>query len=163
MPKFKVDENLPRGVVELLAAAGHDAMSVQNQRLGGRPDSEIANACREEERALVTLDLDFADIRAFPPSDFGGIIVLRLPRPPLGSLWRHFRSASSKPSSKSSGGQPPRRASNEFGRSAPCSRASLSSDADRQKSFVDAISSTRTGVPSRNGSGWFVTTIPFSM
>ena len=27
---------------------------------------------------LVTLDLDFADIRAYPPASFPGIIVLRL-------------------------------------------------------------------------------------
>lgn len=31
-------------------------------------------------RAIVTLDLDFADIRAYPPSDYAGIIVLRLAR-----------------------------------------------------------------------------------
>ena len=27
---------------------------------------------------VVTLDLDFADIRTYPPSDYAGIIVLRL-------------------------------------------------------------------------------------
>jgi len=29
---------------------------------------------------LLTLDLDFADIRAYPPEDYCGIIVMRLAR-----------------------------------------------------------------------------------
>jgi hypothetical protein len=29
---------------------------------------------------LITLDVDFADIRAYPPADFPGLIVLRLRR-----------------------------------------------------------------------------------
>ena len=37
-------------------------------------------SCQEEGRVLVTLDMDFADIRAYPPSGFPGIIVLRLGR-----------------------------------------------------------------------------------
>jgi hypothetical protein len=32
-------------------------------------------ACQKEARALVTLDLDFSDIRAYPPEDYQGIIV----------------------------------------------------------------------------------------
>lgn len=78
--KFKVDENLPVEVAALLAQAGHDALTVQDQTLGGRPDPDIAAVCRQEGRAVVTLDLDFADIRAYPPAGYAGIIVLRLAR-----------------------------------------------------------------------------------
>ena len=35
---------------------------------------------QEEERALLTLDLGFADIRAHPPDEFDGLIVFRLAR-----------------------------------------------------------------------------------
>jgi predicted nuclease of predicted toxin-antitoxin system len=76
--RFKVDENLPVEVAELLRAAAHDALTVFDQKLSGRPDRTIADTVREEKRALVTLDLDFADIRAFPPDDYSGLIVLRL-------------------------------------------------------------------------------------
>ncbi len=31
-----------------------------------------------DREALVTLDLDFSDIRAYPPEDYQGIIVFRL-------------------------------------------------------------------------------------
>ena len=40
----------------------------------------MAMVCQREGRAVVTLDLDFADLRAYPPSDYAGIIVLRLAR-----------------------------------------------------------------------------------
>lgn len=75
---FKVDENLPLAAVELLREAGHDAVSVLDQQLGGRRDPTIADVCQKESRALLSLDLDFADIRTYPPSEFPGLVVLRL-------------------------------------------------------------------------------------
>ena len=80
MAKFKVDENMPAEAAALLAQAGHDAATVPDQRMGGRPDPDVAAVCRREDRAVVTLDLDFCDIRAYPPADYPGIIVLRLAR-----------------------------------------------------------------------------------
>jgi predicted nuclease of predicted toxin-antitoxin system len=76
--RFKVDENLPIEVVELLSEAGHGAVTVQEQQMRGSDDAEVATICREEERILVTLDLDFADIRSYPPSEYPGLVVLRL-------------------------------------------------------------------------------------
>ena len=64
----------------MLRRVGYDAVTVFEQHLGGSPDSDIASICQEEGRALVTLDTDFADIRAYPPSQFPGLIVLRLHR-----------------------------------------------------------------------------------
>lgn len=75
--KFKVDENLPIEVVQFLRGHDHDAMSVGEQRLDGHPDKEIARVCCSEGRALITLDLDFSDIRAYPPEDHPGLMVLR--------------------------------------------------------------------------------------
>ncbi len=80
MLKFKVDECLPTEAAALLVAAGHDAVTVGDQRMAGDPDDNVARACRREGRVVVTLDLDFADIRAYPPGDYAGIIVLRLTR-----------------------------------------------------------------------------------
>lgn len=37
----------------------------------------VAKVCRDERRALVTLDLDFSDIRAYPPAKHSGIVILR--------------------------------------------------------------------------------------
>jgi predicted nuclease of predicted toxin-antitoxin system len=75
--RFKVDENLPREATALLLSAGHDAMSVLDQRMGGTPDPDLYAICQQERRVLVTLDLDFSNIRAYPPRESAGIIVLR--------------------------------------------------------------------------------------
>lgn len=78
--KFKIDENLPLEVAGLLGDAGHDATTVLAQNLGGSSDASLALVCQEEKRVLVTLDNDFADIRAYPPEKLAGIIVMRLVR-----------------------------------------------------------------------------------
>ena len=78
--KFKIDENLPFEVVKLLEDNGHDAMSVLEQNLSGAPDTCVAEVCQKEKRALVTLDMDFSDIRTYSPDEFFGLIVLRLKR-----------------------------------------------------------------------------------
>ena len=75
--KFKTDENLPVEVLDLLRQEGHDALSVADQQLAGHPEVDVAAVCQAEQRALVTLDLDFSDIRSYPPEDYFGIIVLR--------------------------------------------------------------------------------------
>ncbi len=78
--RFKLDENLPVELGFLLREAGHHAHTVLDENLGGSPDSSIARVCQVEKRILVTLDLDFADIRSYLPGEYSGIIVLRLTR-----------------------------------------------------------------------------------
>jgi predicted nuclease of predicted toxin-antitoxin system len=78
--EFKVDENLPVEVADLLRQIGYDAVTVLEQHLGGSPDPDIASVCQQEGRVLITLDTDFADIRVYPPAQFPGLIVLRLNR-----------------------------------------------------------------------------------
>lgn len=77
--RFKLDENVPRAVVELLRNAGQDVETVLEEGLGGTNDTKLIEACRAESRTLVTLDLDFADVRRYPPARFDGIWVLRPP------------------------------------------------------------------------------------
>ncbi len=76
--KFKVDENLPVEVAELFRDAGHDAITIYDEELGGADDDEIAPVFLKEERAFLTFDLGFADIRSYPPSEYLGLIVFRL-------------------------------------------------------------------------------------
>ena len=52
-------------------------MTIHDQRMVGKPDPQVAFVCQSEKRILVTLDLDFADIRTYPPSQYFGIVVLR--------------------------------------------------------------------------------------
>ena len=76
--KFKVDENLPQDVVELLRSAGYDAESIHDEGMVGEKDPNIAKVCQAEGRIIVTLDTDFGDIRVYPPQELPGVVVLRL-------------------------------------------------------------------------------------
>lgn len=89
---FKVDQNLPEEVVQILRGEGHDARNGYEEQLGGRPDPEISAAVTRESRALITLDLDFADIRSYPPEQYSGILVFRLHRQDRPAVLRALRS-----------------------------------------------------------------------
>jgi predicted nuclease of predicted toxin-antitoxin system len=77
---FKIDENLPVEVAELLKQAGHDAANLSEKNLIGTSDINLAALCQKEKRTIITLDTDFADIRTYSPKRFCGIIVMRLNR-----------------------------------------------------------------------------------
>lgn len=61
----------------VLRAGGFEADTVADEHLTGAEDSAIAVRSRAEGRVLITLDLDFANLRAYPPAEYAGIVVLR--------------------------------------------------------------------------------------
>ena len=78
--RFKVDEDLPAEVAELLLAAGHDARTVLAQSMVGWPDDRLWAAVAAEGRSLVTADVGFADARRVVQASGVGIILLRAGR-----------------------------------------------------------------------------------
>ena len=76
--QFKIDENLPIEIADLLNNSGYDAKTVNEQRLKGIKDSVLIDICKRENRVIITLDTDFSDIRAYPPQEYAGIIVMRV-------------------------------------------------------------------------------------
>jgi predicted nuclease of predicted toxin-antitoxin system len=77
--RFLVDANMPRSTLALLAGLGHTSENARDIGLGHAPDSRIATHARSTGAALLTRDLDFADMRHYPPADYQGILVLRMP------------------------------------------------------------------------------------
>ena len=78
--RVKLDENLPIQLKRLFTDSGHDAVTVLDEGMGGATDPDVASVCLAEERVLLTQDMDFADIRMYPPGKSPGIIVFRLTR-----------------------------------------------------------------------------------
>lgn len=95
--KFKLDENFGTRTQNIFKEAGHEVHTVRQESLQGAPDEQLYAVCRAEERCLVTLDLDFANVIRFPPDQMGGIVVIRIPRNPslpvLEQLVRQFLQA----------------------------------------------------------------------
>jgi predicted nuclease of predicted toxin-antitoxin system len=56
---------------------GFDAETVREENLAGADDDIIAATIERENRVLITLDLDFSDIRTYSPQRYSGIVVLR--------------------------------------------------------------------------------------
>ena len=75
--KFKVDENLPTEYASILREAGFEADTVSDEKLSGAGDSALSERCRAEDRVLITLDLDFANVQAYRPKSHPGILVFR--------------------------------------------------------------------------------------
>lgn len=79
--RCKLDENLPVDAATLLREAGHHCQTVYDEELAGAVDQRVIETCRAEGRVLLTLDLDFADLRMYPPAQYPGIIVFRPTQP----------------------------------------------------------------------------------
>ena len=84
--KLKLDENIPGSLKAELAAIGHDVHSVVDEALVGGSDERIWTRCQEEERLLVTQDLDFSDSRKFKPGRHAGLLLIRLQNPGRAAL-----------------------------------------------------------------------------
>jgi predicted nuclease of predicted toxin-antitoxin system len=75
--RFKIDENLPAEIAGDLRAAGHDADTVPDQGLAGSPDAAILARVQAEGRVILTMDKGIADVRAYPPDQYAGIVLFR--------------------------------------------------------------------------------------
>ena len=75
--RLKLDENLSRHLKPILIALGHDALTTADEGLLSRPDIEVASSAAREGRILLTLDIEFADLRKYPPGSHPGIVLFR--------------------------------------------------------------------------------------
>lgn len=78
--RFLVDADLPRATNDLLRRYKHEAVDVRDIGGRGAKDRQIADYARAEGLCLVTGDFDFSDVRNYPPREYAGLVVLRLPR-----------------------------------------------------------------------------------
>jgi predicted nuclease of predicted toxin-antitoxin system len=74
---IKLDENLSRHLKDQLLPLGHNVSTAFEEGLLGKVDVDVSAAAKGEDRMVFTLDLDFADLRKFPPGSHPGIILFR--------------------------------------------------------------------------------------
>jgi len=77
--RFLIDENLPRGVGNLLRQYGHEAIDIRDTELRGADDAHIAAYAQKQRLCLLSCDIGFGDIRNYPPGEYFGLLILRLP------------------------------------------------------------------------------------
>src|SRR4051794_30448772 len=94
--KSKVDENLPAEIVADLRDAGQDTDTVTDQGMTGVTDPVLLARIQAEWRARLTLDKDIANVRAYPPQQYAGIVLFRphtADRMTVLTLMRHYLSS----------------------------------------------------------------------
>lgn len=76
--KFKLDENVPFSLKNLIEVAGdHQVDSVFHEKKTGIDDNSLLKLCLKEKRVLITLDTDFNNPIMHPQVSLFGIIILR--------------------------------------------------------------------------------------
>lgn len=78
--RFLVDEDLPRVVDKLVKQYGHEVVDVRDIGLTGAKDIEIANYAQSQKLCILSGDLGFCDIRNYPPREYAGVVVIRIPK-----------------------------------------------------------------------------------
>jgi predicted nuclease of predicted toxin-antitoxin system len=73
----KLDENMAQSHVEFLQQLGYNTDRVTDEGLSGADDEIVWRQVCAEGRFFITLDLDFSDVRRFPPGTHPGIVLLR--------------------------------------------------------------------------------------
>jgi predicted nuclease of predicted toxin-antitoxin system len=77
--KLKLDENLSRYLKPTLGALGHDVATAADEGLLSQPDPTVAAHAKREGRMLLTLDVEFGDLRKYPPGTHPGVVLFRPP------------------------------------------------------------------------------------
>jgi predicted nuclease of predicted toxin-antitoxin system len=81
--RFLVDMCLDVRVAQSLRAQGHDAIHLAEQGLQRLPNGDIFRKAADENRTVLTLDLDFSEIAALTSGSKSSVIVFRLRNPSL--------------------------------------------------------------------------------
>ena len=64
--------------VQALRAAAHDAMHLREEGLIRLPDPDIVAKAAQEQRVVLTFDLDFGDLLAVARTEEPSVIIFRL-------------------------------------------------------------------------------------
>jgi len=75
--KFLVDMPLSPGVARWLVSEGHDALHASEIGLSSSPDTAILKRARDDERVILTADLDYPRLLALTGNQGPGLVLFR--------------------------------------------------------------------------------------
>ena len=76
--KFLLDMGLAQSTATFLQSQGHDAVHLRDQGLQRLPDEEVIEKARQEERIILTHDLDFGRLVALSQKPLPSVVTFRL-------------------------------------------------------------------------------------
>lgn len=81
--KFFSDHCVPNAVIQALRTAGHQVLILKEHIPRDSPDPLVIATAQDLSAILVSLNGDFSDIVAYPPSRYKGIIALQVKNHPM--------------------------------------------------------------------------------
>ena len=79
MPKFVIDEDMPRSTAKLLLSNGFEALDVRDYGLRGKDDEKIFEFAQTNRAVLLSGDLGFGNLLHFPVGIHSGIFITHFP------------------------------------------------------------------------------------
>jgi len=76
--RFLTDMGISPKTVSSLQSLGHDAVHLHDEGLDRLPDSAILQKARDEQRVLLTHDLDFGELIAASEANMPSVVIFRL-------------------------------------------------------------------------------------
>lgn len=80
--RFFTDHCVPNSIIRVFRDAGYEVLRLADYIPADSIDSLVIAKARELDAILVSLDTDFADIVAYPPARYSGIIALQVANHP---------------------------------------------------------------------------------
>ena len=76
--RFFADHCVPTLVIQILRDAGYEVIRLRDYIPINSSDEVVISQAQQLDAVLVSLNGDFADIVAYPPADYKGIIALQI-------------------------------------------------------------------------------------
>jgi len=84
--RFLADVGISRSTTDELRRRGHSALHLREEQLQRLPDDKILQLARQEQRIVLTFDLDFGDLLAAGSHELPSVVIFRLQNQTPGSV-----------------------------------------------------------------------------
>jgi predicted nuclease of predicted toxin-antitoxin system len=79
MPKFLIDEDMPRSTAGILREHGYEVKDVRDCGFRGANDEKVYQFAQDNQAVLITGDMGFGNILCFPIGCHFGIVIVHFP------------------------------------------------------------------------------------